>query len=342
MPNSSAKKGLMGQNQPLQNGQNGQRNNRAGAFKTMNLTDPIQVLVVDDEKMIRNLLKISLQKMGYEVTAAADGVEALQRFETGSFHLVLLDILMPGIDGFGVCAELRKQSDVPIVMLTALNRPDDVVRALELGADNYITKPFTFKEVEARIRAILRRTAVRSDSQSFQVLVEGDVKLDSGLRAATVGGQLVELTRTEYQLLLYLMTNIERAVSKEELLQDVWGYEASDTNSNIVELAIRRLRKKIEENPSNPRRLATIRGVGYRFIALDSKKDNALRTRHRGLPKTDDPIADGVNDGIGEVDEIEDVIEQVSISDNMADEADGESAISEMLEHMLDDIDLED
>ncbi len=235
----------------------------------------VHVLIVDDEKMIRSLLKMSLQRMGYEVTTADNGEEALRLFEEQSFDLVLLDILMPGIDGFSVCTELRRISDVPIVMLTALNRPDDIVRGLELGADNYITKPFTFKEVEARIRAILRRAIQRTEPEDVQVLEYGDVRLDSGLRAATVAGTLVELTRTEYQLLHHLMLNVDRPVSKEDLLERVWGYEASDTNSNIVELAIRRLRKKVEEDASHPDRLITVRGVGYKFTP------KGMSTTHR-------------------------------------------------------------
>lgn len=225
----------------------------------------VHVLVVDDEKMIRSLLKMSLQRMGYEVTTADDGAQALDLFETQTFDLVLLDILMPNVDGFTVCSELRRVSDVPIVMLTALNRPDDIVRGLELGADNYITKPFTFKEVEARIRAILRRTTNKIEAEPVQVLEHGDVRLDGGMRAATVAGNLVELTRTEYQLLHYLMSHVDLPVSKEDLLERVWGYEAADTNSNIVELAIRRLRKKLEEDASQPSRLITVRGVGYKF-----------------------------------------------------------------------------
>ena len=225
----------------------------------------VHVLVVDDEKMIRSLLKMSLQRMGYEVTTADDGAEALELFPTQQFDLVLLDILMPHVDGFTVCSELRRESDVPIVMLTALNRPDDIVRGLELGADNYITKPFTFKEVEARIRAILRRTTNKIEAEPVQVLEHGDVRLDGGMRAATVSGNLVELTRTEYQLLHYLMSRVDLPVSKEDLLERVWGYESADTNSNIVELAIRRLRKKLEEDASQPNRLITVRGVGYKF-----------------------------------------------------------------------------
>lgn len=225
----------------------------------------VHVLVVDDEKMIRSLLKMSLQRMGYEVTTAEDGAEALDLFRSQQFDLVLLDILMPNVDGFTVCSEIRRESDVPVVMLTALNRPDDIVRGLELGADNYITKPFTFKEVEARIRAILRRTTNKMDAVPVQVLEHGDVRLDGGMRAVTVGGNLVELTRTEYQLLHYLMSHVDLPVSKEDLLERVWGYEAADTNSNIVELAIRRLRKKLEEDASQPNRLVTVRGVGYKF-----------------------------------------------------------------------------
>jgi DNA-binding response OmpR family regulator len=226
----------------------------------------VHVMVVDDEKMIRSLLKMSLQRMGYEVTGAEDGEDALALFQTQPFDLIMLDILMPKVDGFTVCAELRRISDVPIVMLTALNRPDDIVRGLELGADNYITKPFTFKEVEARIRAILRRTSNKIDTEPSQVLEHGDVRLDVGLRAVTVGGQMVELTRTEYQLLHCLMTHVDAPVSKDDLLERVWGYEAADTNSNIVELAVRRLRKKLEDDPSEPVRLLTVRGVGYKFV----------------------------------------------------------------------------
>ena len=227
--------------------------------------DQVCVLVVDDEKVIRNLLQLSLQRMGYQVVTANDGPEALALFSEYDFDLVLLDILMPGMDGFDVCTGIRKLSAVPIVMLTALNRPEDIVMGLELGADTYITKPFTFKEVEARIRAILRRATGRTESEFVQILEHGDVKLDSDLRAATVAGNLVELTRTEYRLLHSLMTNVDRPLSKNRLLETVWGYEASDTNSNIVELAIRRLRKKVEDDPSQPQRLVTVRGVGYKF-----------------------------------------------------------------------------
>ncbi len=249
----------------------------------------ISVLFVDDEKVIRNLLQMSLQRMGYQVVVASDGAEALTLFADYHYDLVLLDILMPGMDGFEVCSEMRKLSGVPIVMLTALNRPEDIVMGLELGADTYITKPFTFKEVEARIRAILRRATGKTESEFVQVLEHGDVKLDSDLRAATVAGNLVELTRTEYRLLHSLMSNAERPLSKDRLLETVWGYEASDTNSNIVELAIRRLRKKVEDNPSQPERLVTVRGVGYKFCTQcmnnqDGDQVSVGEAQHRRTP----------------------------------------------------------
>ncbi len=259
---------------------------------TVDLTndpDVIRVLVVDDEKVIRNLLQLSLQRMGYQVVVAKDGSEALTHFIEYHFDLVMLDILMPGMDGFEVCAEIRKLSAVPIVMLTALNRSEDIILGLELGADTYITKPFTFKEVEARIRAILRRANGKTESEFVQVLEHGDVKLDSDLRAATVAGILVELTRTEYRLLHTLMSNPERPMSKDYLLETVWGYEASETNSNIVELAIRRLRKKLEDDPSQPHRLVTVRGVGYKFceqdvISADGKSEQVVAAKHRRPP----------------------------------------------------------
>ena len=259
------------------------------AADAANDPDLVRVLVVDDEKVIRNLLQLSLQRMGYHVVTASDGEEALALFADDDFDLILLDILMPGMDGFDVCAQLRKLSGVPIVMLTALNRPEDIVMGLELGADTYITKPFTFKEVEARIRAILRRATGRTESEFVQVLEYGDVKLDSDLRAVTVAGNLVELTRTEYRLLHSLMVNPERPLSKDRLLETVWGYEASDTNSNIVELAIRRLRKKVEEDPSQPQRLVTVRGVGYKFCSNGVKYDRGgqstvAEAQHRRPP----------------------------------------------------------
>jgi DNA-binding response OmpR family regulator len=159
----------------------------------------IQILVVDDEEPLRNLLEASLRRTGYDVIAASSGRKALELFEQHHIDLVLLDILLPGVDGFAVCAELRKQSDVPIVMLTALSRPDDIVRGFELGADDYIPKPFTFREVEARLQAILRRIAWLEEEPIFRVLAYGDIILNDEENCGTVGGDVIDMTPIEYQ-----------------------------------------------------------------------------------------------------------------------------------------------
>jgi len=178
---------------------------------------------------MRNLLTMSLERLGYEVVAAEGGSQALNLFDKQMFDLIMLDVVMPDMDGFEVCRELRKRTDVPIVMLTALNRPDDIVQGLELGADNYITKPFTFKEVEARIRALLRRTTRSASQPTFTVLEKGDVRLNTETREVVVAGQAFELTKTEYSLLNYLMLHADQPMSKQNLLERVWGYESIDS-----------------------------------------------------------------------------------------------------------------
>lgn len=227
----------------------------------------LHVLVVDDEPVMCNLLARSMQQLGYTVTTAASGEEAVELFAKHKFDLVMLDVLMPGMDGFEVCSRLRRTSDVPICMLTSLNRPDDIIRGLDLGADNYITKPFNFKELEARVRAVLRRTAHMSGFAEFEVAAVGDIILYNASHEISLAGRRMELTPTEFALLRYLASQADRPVGKEELLQEVWGY-ADAENSNLVELAIRRLRTKIEEDPSRPKRLVTMRGIGYRLNSM--------------------------------------------------------------------------
>lgn len=234
----------------------------------------INILIADDEAMMLQLLSMSLQRLGYNVVTAQNGLEAVETFDRHSFDLVLLDVLMPIMDGFTACSEIRKRSDVPVVMLTALSRPDDIVRGLETGADNYIVKPFTFKEVEAKLRAILRRTNFQNSQYVFQIIERGDIRLNSEIHQVTVGGNAVELTGTEFQLLHFLMTHADQTVSKEELLEAVWGYDSTD-GSNLVEVAISRLRKKIEKDASRPERLLTVRGIGYRFSSAKSSKSDA-------------------------------------------------------------------
>jgi DNA-binding response OmpR family regulator len=232
------------------------------------IDDRPQVLVADDEKSMREIMMLSLQRLGYSVTTVDNGIDAVEITRKRKFDLVMLDVMMPGKDGFTVCQELRRFTDVPIFMLTALNRPEDIVRGLELGADNYITKPFNFKELEARIRATLRRIEHRTTGVSFDVAEYGDLKLFNATLSASVAGRTVELTPTEFALLRYLASHAERPVSKEELLQEVWGY-ADASSQNLVELAARRLRTKIEADPSAPTRLVTMRGVGYRYAVQE-------------------------------------------------------------------------
>jgi DNA-binding response OmpR family regulator len=222
------------------------------------------ILVVEDEDFLRSLLQISLEKEGYRVLTASDGLQALNIFAEETVDLILLDILMPNMDGFEVCDRVRKRSDVPIVMLTALNSPDDTVEGFELGADDFISKPFTFKEVHARLQAILRRIQWAREQPSFVIMTRGDITLNDEEHAVSVRGAEVHLTPIEYQLLHFLMSNPNRPISKEVLFKEVWGYDFTG-GTNLVEVAMRRLREKIEQVPSSPEYLITVRGAGYKF-----------------------------------------------------------------------------
>ncbi len=229
------------------------------------LAGDIRVLVVDDERLMRDLMVLSLRRLGYDVVATSDGPTALALLETEYFDLVMLDVLMPVMDGFTLLNNLRCFSDVPVIMLTALNRQEDVVRGFELGADNYIAKPFHFKEVEARIQAVLRRAIHLLEGEAFDVKTYGDLYIYNAQQRVEVQGKVIELTPTDFALLHYLAKRGERPTSKAELLNEVWGYSGSD-NLNLVELAVRRLRTKIEVDPSHPERIVTVRGVGYKFV----------------------------------------------------------------------------
>ncbi|HHY55584.1 MAG TPA: response regulator transcription factor [Chloroflexi bacterium] len=226
----------------------------------------LSVLIAEDELVMRRLLKQSMERLGFTVVEAIDGDDALQKFSNQRFNLIMLDVLMPKRNGFEVCQEIRHRSDVPIVMITALNRPEDIIQGLEFGADNYITKPFNFKELEARIYAVIRRSTHLSNHRSFDVAEIGDLRLFNATQEAEIAGRRVTLTPIEFALLRHLASQADRPVSKEELLQEVWGY--MDTNSpNLVELAVRRLRTKIEIDSANPTRVVTVRGVGYKYCS---------------------------------------------------------------------------
>ncbi len=223
-----------------------------------------RILVAEDDVALRNLLVMSLRTRGYEVLAAEDGQAALDIFLSSPVDLVILDIMMPRRNGLEVLQEIRARSDVPVIMLTALGRPDDVVRGLEMGADDYIPKPFTFKEVEARVSAALRRVRWARERRAPGLLMGCGVRLDAASREVYVNDRPVHLTPTEFNLLYYLMSRKGEAVSKNEIFREVWGYEFAE-GSNLVEVAVRRLRSKIEEDPAHPTRIVTVRGFGYKF-----------------------------------------------------------------------------
>jgi DNA-binding response OmpR family regulator len=225
----------------------------------------VTILVVDDEDALCTLLQISLQRQHYRVLIAHNGREALDVVANKKVDLVLLDVMMPEMDGFTTCIELRKRTDVPVVLLTALNRPDDIVHGFSLGADDYITKPFTFKEVEVRLQAILRRMSWNQERVTQQQVIHvQDVMVNDEVHEVTVRGENVHLTPIEYQLLRTLMNSPDKPVSKEDLFQSVWGYNMAG-GTNLVEVAMRRLREKVELDPSSPVYLLTVRGVGYKF-----------------------------------------------------------------------------
>ncbi len=224
-----------------------------------------KILVVDDELETLKYVGANLSARGYDVLTAEDGRAALKVFKESVMDLVILDIMMPGPDGFEVCQAIRRQSDVPIIMLSARGREKDIVRALDLGADDYLTKPFGVNEMLARVRAVLRRTA-QTPTAPHPPVIAGALEIDFATRRVTVHGREVRLTPTEYDLLAHLAINAGRVLSHRVLLQAVWGPEYGD-ETEYLWTYIRRLRRKIESDPSAPRYILTQPGVGYYFTA---------------------------------------------------------------------------
>ena len=223
-----------------------------------------RVLLVDDEPETLKYVGANLKARGYEVVTAADGSEALKNADEDIFDLILLDITMPGPDGFQVCQAIRGRSPVPIIMLSARGQEKDKVRALDLGADDYITKPFGIEELLARIRAALRRSSQESNvGESFSV---GDLMINYAERRVSRGTQEIKLTPTEYELLVQLTRSAGKVLGHLALLQRVWGPEYGD-ETDYLWAYIRRLRRKLEPDPDHPRYLLTEPGVGYRFVA---------------------------------------------------------------------------
>jgi DNA-binding response OmpR family regulator len=221
-----------------------------------------RILTVEDDERIRTAVKLALEDEGWIVDEADNGEDALEIFARHPTDVVLIDIMLPGIDGFEVCRSIRRTSDVPIVMVTARADTHDVVAGLEAGADDYLTKPFAPKELSARIRALLRR--VRSADPASTHLVLGDLEIMPDEGRVTLDGSEVHLTKTEFRLLVELASSPGRVFSREVLLERVWGYGYFG-DGRLVDVHIRRLRTKIEADPANPRHVVTVRGLGYKL-----------------------------------------------------------------------------
>ena len=220
---------------------------------------------MDDEQPIQTLLSFPLQKDGYEVVQAGDGREALARFGEQTFDLVVLDVMMPRMDGLEVCRRLRARSNVPIIMLTAKAEEIDKVLGLELGADDYITKPFSMREFRSRVKAALRRGGLRpADSDEDQPIEALDLRIDPAKRAVTVRGEIVQTTFVEFEILTSLARNPGRVYTRDMLLARVWG-DSAYRDPRTVDVHIRHLREKIERDAKEPDYIFTVRGVGYRF-----------------------------------------------------------------------------
>ena len=224
-----------------------------------------RVLVVDDEKLIVKGIRFSLEQDGMEVECAYDGEEALKFATENTYDMILLDLMLPKMDGFEVCQRIREFSDVPIVMLTAKGDDMDKILGLEYGADDYITKPFNILEVKARIKAIMRRTGTKEEKTTKKSVIEnGDIKLDLESRRLYICGQEVNLTGREFELLELLVVNQNKVFSREKLLELVWGVDYPG-DVRTVDVHVRRLREKIEETPADPKYIHTKWGVGYYF-----------------------------------------------------------------------------
>ena len=229
------------------------------------MADPPLILVVDDEPSYRDALAVALQREGFLVETAADGPEALARFDAARPALILLDVMLPQMSGVDVCRELRTRSQVPIIMVTARNAEIDAVVGLEVGADDYVTKPFRLRELIARVRAALRRIpTVDESADELEIIEIGEVRLDAARHEVFVRGQPVALPLKEFELLELLMTNAGRVLTRDVLIDRVWGPNYfGDTKT--LDVHVKRLRSKIELDPANPSRIVTVRGVGYRY-----------------------------------------------------------------------------
>ena len=224
-----------------------------------------RILVVDDEPRMIRFIRMNLELEGYAVFEAADGVRALQQVRDTLPDLVILDVMMPELDGFETLQDLREFSSVPVIMLTARGEEDDRVRGLELGADDYVTKPFSPRELVSRVKAVLRRAETPAPAQKAAIQVDERLQIDFDRREIFVEGQLVKLRPTEFRLLYHLVSKAGWVVPHDQLLAKVWGYEYRD-ETHYLRLYINYLRQKLEADPAHPKYILTERGVGYRFV----------------------------------------------------------------------------
>ena len=229
-----------------------------------------KILVVDDEERMVRFIRMNLEHDGFIVSEAFNGKQAISKMRDVNPDIILLDVMMPDVDGFDVLETIREVTNVPVIMLTAKGEEDDRVRGLELGADDYVTKPFSPRELVSRIKAVLRRTEGATGSMHGVIEVDERLKIDFDRREIWLEGKLVKLRPTEYRLLFHLVQNTGWVVSHDQLLQKVWGYEYRD-EPHYVRLYINYLRQKLEKDPANPKYILTERGVGYRFVDFRRK-----------------------------------------------------------------------
>ena len=246
----------------------------------------LTVLVVDDEPRLLDVVRLNLEMEGYRVITAANGYEALERLKSDLPDLVALDVMMPDMDGFETLARIREVSSVPVLMLTVRAEESDRIRGLEIGADDYLTKPYSPRELVTRIKALLRRSFTPSQARKTRIVVDDDLTIDFGKHEVLVRGRKVTLRPTEYRLLYHLVTNAGRLMTHETLLSKVWGPEYRD-EGHYLRLYITYLRQKLERDPAHPRYILTERGVGYRFRELEP--EGAVDASPASAPADTDP-----------------------------------------------------
>jgi OmpR family response regulator RpaB len=245
---------------------------------------PIKILVADDEENIRRILETRLTMLGYAVTLACDGKQAMECFREIEPDLVVLDVMMPELDGFAVTERIRAQSEVPIILLTALGDVADRITGLQLGADDYLTKPFSPKELEARIRCVIRRataghgSGMAGSSRAASVVVVGNISVDINKRQVFRGEERIRLTGMEFTMLELLLSRSGEPISRLDMLEQVWGYKPErSSDSRVVDVHISRLRGKLEDDPDNPELIITARGLGYMFQRISQPLEPTLR-----------------------------------------------------------------